>query len=331
MKQGKITLVGIGPGSPQHMTPAARDAIAEADTVIGYVTYIRLVEDLLAGKEVIKKSMTEEIDRAVEALARARAGQKVALISSGDAGVYGMAGPTYEVLFEAGWTPPDANGEGIVVDVIPGASALNTCAALVGAPLTHDFCAISLSDLLTPWPVIAKRLNAAAEADFVVALYNPKSGRRCEQIVHAQQLFLAHRRPDTPVAVVKSGYRAKQNIELTTLDRLAECEIGMLSTVLIGNSHTFVNAGLMVTPRGYANKYDVTSGETRDGEQRGRSLTTGLAGWREALCQAAAAAVSVDTLAAQFGLPVAYLQQVLAEGAGAAAGVVAGVANEAAA
>lgn len=249
---GKIMLVGLGPGSHDHLTARARAAIAEADTVIGYTTYIRLVGDLLDGKDVVRKSMTEEIDRAVEALERARQGKKVALISSGDAGVYGMAGPTFEVLFQAGWTP-DA---GIEVEVVPGASALNTCAALVGAPLTHDFCAISLSDLLTPWPVIARRLDAAAAADFVVALYNPKSGRRTGQIVEAQRLFLRHRDPATPVTVVKSAYRPKQRIEFTTLDKMAEAEIGMLSTVLIGNSNTYVRAGLMVTPRGYAGKYD---------------------------------------------------------------------------
>ena len=138
---GKISLVGIGPGSLDHLTPAARTAILDADTVIGYATYIKLVEPLLAGKEVIRKSMTEEIDRAIEALSRAREGRKVALISSGDAGVYGMAGPTYEVLFEAGWNPESAESAepDIAVEVIPGASALNSCAALVGAPLTHDF------------------------------------------------------------------------------------------------------------------------------------------------------------------------------------------------
>lgn len=304
--RGKISLVGLGPGSLDHMTPAAKNAIAEADTVIGYATYIKLVDSLLVGKEVIKKSMTEEIDRAIESLARAREGKKVALVSSGDAGVYGMAGPTYEVLFEAGWTPES----GIEVEVIPGASALNTCAALVGAPLTHDFCAISLSDLLTPWPVIARRLNAAAEADFVVALYNPKSGRRSEQIVHAQAIFLAHRNPQTPVAVVKSGYRAKQRVEMSTLAQLGECEIGMLSTVLIGNSHTFIRSGLMVTPRGYANKYDVASGDTREGEQRGRSLSTGLDGFG---AEVRASNDSPAGLAERFGLPVAYIEQVLAE------------------
>ena len=303
---GKISLVGLGPGSPEHLTPAARQAILDAETVIGYATYLKLIEPLLAGKEVIKKPMTEESDRAIEALDRARAGKKVALVSSGDPGVYGMAGPAYEVLFEAGWT-----GEAeFDVEVIPGASALNSCAALVGAPLTHDFCAISLSDLLTPWPVIARRLDAAAQADFVVALYNPKSGRRSQQIVHAQALFLAHRDPQTPVAIVKSAYRAKQQIELTTLARLADAEIGMLSTVLIGNSTTFVRAGRMVTPRGYANKYDVGSGEACPGERRGRSLSTGLDGFMTALRQAEE---PTSTLAERFGLPASYIERLLAD------------------
>ncbi len=306
---GKIMLVGLGPGNQEHLTARARAAIAEADTIIGYVTYIRLVADLLDGKEVIKKSMTEELDRAIEALDRARQGRKVALISSGDAGVYGMAGPTFEVLFQAGWTPE----AGIEVEIIPGASALNSCAALVGAPLTHDFCAISLSDLLTPWPVIARRLDAAAYADFVIALYNPKSGRRSEQIIHAQQLLLRHRDPQTPVAIVKSAWRPKQRIEFTTLERMTECEIGMLTTVLIGNSMTFIRHGLMVTPRGYANKYAVEGGERNinNGEQAGRSLSTGLAGWRAALHADHARGISCATLATQHRLPADYIQSLL--------------------
>ncbi|MDT3670410.1 MAG: precorrin-3B C(17)-methyltransferase [Aromatoleum sp.] len=310
MTTGKIMLVGLGPGSVEHMSGRARAAIAEADTIIGYVTYIRLVADLVEGKEVVKKSMTEELDRAIEALDRAKQGKKVALISSGDAGVYGMAGPTFDVLFQAGWTPPTGRPGDIEVEIIPGASALNTCAALVGAPLTHDFCAISLSDLLTPWPAIARRLHAAAAADFVVALYNPKSGRRARQILEAQRLFLAHRRPDTPVAIVKSAYRPKQRIEFTTLEKMTECDIGMLSTVLIGNSNTFVRDGLMVTPRGYANKYDVESGTTRDGEKAGRSLSTGLLGWLESLRESGE---SVEELARRHGLPVAYIAAALAD------------------
>ena len=307
---GKIMLVGIGPGSVEHMTARARSAIAEADVVVGYVTYIKLVADLLEGKEVVRKGMTEELDRAVSALDAARAGRKVALISSGDAGVYGMAGPTYEVLFQAGWTP---EGD-VAVEIVPGASALNSCAALVGAPLTHDFCAISLSDLLTPWPVIARRLDAAALADFVVALYNPKSGRRTRQIVEAQRLLLRHRRPDTPVALVKSAYRRRQHIELRTLATMAEADIGMLSTVLIGNSHTFVREGLMVTPRGYANNSAVDGdGAAHEGERPGRSLSSGLTGWLEGLLADHAAGASVAQLAARHGLPADYIAATLAE------------------
>lgn len=301
-------LVGLGPGSHDYLTGRARAAIAEADTIIGYATYIRLVKDLLDGKEVIKKAMTEELDRAIEAYDRAKLGKKVALVSSGDAGVYGMAGPTFEVLFQAGWTPDS----GIAVEIIPGASALNTCASLVGAPLTHDFCAISLSDLLTPWPTIARRLDAVAFSDFVVALYNPKSGRRTRQIQEAQRIFLRHRDPKTPVAIVKSAFRPKQRIEFTTLDKMTEADIGMLTTVLIGNSNTFVKNGLMITPRGYANKYDVEIGNSaaRDGEKAGHSLSTGLNGWLAAIH---ASGQSPAELARIYRLPEDYIAAVLAE------------------
>ncbi|WP_269632928.1 precorrin-3B C(17)-methyltransferase [Pelomonas sp. BJYL3] len=311
-RSGKITLVGIGPGSEAHMTQRAREAIAEADVVVGYVTYIKLVAPLLEGKEVVRKGMTEELDRAVSALEAARQGKTVALISSGDAGVYGMAGPTYEVLFQAGWTPEDP----VEVEIVPGASALNACAALVGAPLTHDFCAISLSDLLTPWPAIARRLEAAAASDFVTALYNPKSGRRTRQIVEAQRLFLRHRRPDTPVAIVKSAYRRRQHIELRTLADMGEADIGMLSTVLIGNSHTFMRHGLMVTPRGYANKYELDEGGiTREGERAGRSLSTGLEGWLQTLAEEHAAGATPQALALRYRLPADYILAALRDAA----------------
>lgn len=275
-KAGKIFLVGFGPGSAETMTYRAREAIAESDVVIGYSTYIKLVKDLLDGKEVVRKGMTEEIDRCVEAYDQAKLGKTVSLISSGDIGVYGMAGPTYEVLLQSGWTPESD----ITVEIVPGATALSACASLVGAPLTHDFCSISLSDLLTPWPRIAKRIDAAGSSDFVIALYNPKSGRRTQQIVEAQRILLQHRKADTPVAIVKSAYRDMQNIQMTTLDKMSEHKIGMLSTVLIGNSTTFVQEGLMITPRGYANKYDNITGETKDGEKAGRSLSMGLISWK---------------------------------------------------
>jgi len=311
MNKGKILLVGFGPGAPEHMSHRARAAIAEADVVIGYSTYIKLVQELLDGKEVIRKGMTEEIDRSVEAYEQAQQGKTVALISSGDIGIYGMAGPTYEVLFQAGWTP---NSE-ITVEVIPGATALNACAALVGAPLTHDFCSISLSDLLTPWPIIAHRLEAAARADFVVALYNPKSGRRTRQIVEAQRIMLLHRKPDTPVAIVKSGYRRRQAIQMTTLAQMADCEIGMLCTVLIGNGSTFVREGLMVTPRGYANKYDALTGEAKNGEQAGRSLAMGLNGWHACVRRYLREnpEVNLRETCAHFGAPLGELLAAIAE------------------
>jgi precorrin-3B C17-methyltransferase len=270
---GRILLVGFGPGHADHLTFRAARAIGEADVVIGYRTYIELVAHMLDGKEVIPKGMTEELDRCELALERARAGQTVALISSGDVGVYGMAGPTFEVLQAAGWRP----GADVEVEVVPGVTALSACAARVGAPLTHDFAAISLSDLLTPWEVIERRLKAAAESDFVVALYNPKSGRRTRQIVRAREILLAHRDPQTPVALVKSAYREREDIVLTTLEAMLDFPIGMLTTVLVGNGATFVFEGLMVTPRGYRNKYDLETGTVREGETPGRSLSTGLA------------------------------------------------------
>lgn len=274
-QQGKIYLVGFGPGDEANMTIRAREAIAEADVVIGYSTYIKLVKRMLDGKEVIRKGMTEEVDRSIEAYEHAKMGKTVALISSGDIGVYGMAGPTYEVLFQYGWVP----GEGVQVEVVPGVTALSACASLVGAPLTHDFCSISLSDLLTPWPTIANRVEAAASSDFIVALYNPKSGRRTGQIVEAQKILLRYRDPKTPVAIVKSAYRALEDIQMTTLDRMADHKIGMLTTVLVGNHTTLMEQGLMVTPRGYSNKYDVLTGGIKAGEKAGHSLSMGLEGW----------------------------------------------------
>ncbi|WP_295577323.1 precorrin-3B C(17)-methyltransferase [uncultured Lamprocystis sp.] len=303
--RGKLFLVGIGPGGLDHMTGRARAAIAQADTLIGHATYLRLVAELVTDQEVVKSTMTQELDRAVLAVELAQAGRTVALISSGDSGVYGMAGLTFEVLFQAGWTPDT----GVPVEIVPGATALTSCAALAGAPLSHDFCAISLSDLLTPWPVIARRLNAAAAADFVVAIYNPKSGRRARQVIEAQRLFLCHRRPTTPVALVHAAYRSQQRVELTTLADLGAGEIGMLTTILIGNSQTQVHHGLMVTPRGYTQKYDLQAGTTKAGERGGHPLTSGLDGW---LAELRASAETVTDLAERHGLPEIYIAAVLA-------------------
>jgi precorrin-3B C17-methyltransferase len=264
---GSLSIVGIGPGAHEHATAAALSAIAAAEVIVGYSTYIRLVSNLIVGKEVVRTGMTEEIGRARAAVERARAGANVAIISSGDAGVYGMGGLVFQVLQELGWR----HGDAPTLRLIPGITALNACASLVGAPLGHDFCAISLSDLLTPWPVIARRIAAAAESDFVIGLYNPASGRRTRQIVEAHRLIAAHRAGTTPVALVKSAYRRRESRVLTDVDHFLEYEIGMLTTVIIGSGQTFVFEGHMVTPRGYASKYR-WDGATRPGQTPGRSL-----------------------------------------------------------
>ena len=266
---GSLSIVGIGPGAKQHTTPEALKAITEADVIVGYITYIKLVRPLIEGlnKEVIRTGMTEEIGRARAAVERARAGAKVAIISSGDAGVYGMASLVFQVLKEDGWK----RGDSPEVKFVPGMTALNSCGSLVGAPFGHDFCAISLSDLLTPWSVIRKRLEMAAAADFVVALYNPASGRRTRQIVEAQEILRKERAGDTPVALVKSAYRKLQQVELSDLDHFLDYEIGMLTTVIVGSSQTFMFEGYMVTPRGYTNKY-TWDGEVLPGQRPARSL-----------------------------------------------------------
>lgn len=266
-KKGKLFVVGIGPGSSEHLTPAALDAIRQAQVIVGYRTYVELVEHMLEGKEIFRTGMTEEIGRARAAVERAKAGENVALISSGDPGVYGMAGLVFEVLKQIGWK----RGDSPELHIIPGITAMNSCSSLVGAPLVHDFCSISLSDLLTPWPVIEKRIEAAAQADFVIGLYNPKSGRRTQQIVKAQQIISKYRSPETPVALVKSAYRDLEKAILTDLANFLDYEIGMLTTVIIGSTNTYVYEGYMVTPRGYTNKYS-WDGKAHSGQKPGMSL-----------------------------------------------------------
>lgn len=257
MQKGKIFVVGFGPGDYEHITKRAVDALKESDFIIGYKTYVELIAHLVTAKSIVSTGMTEEVSRAQEAVRQAELGNIVSVISSGDAGVYGMAGLVYEVLIELGWTAET----GIEVEVVPGISAINSCASLLGAPVMHDSCTISLSDHLTPWTVIEKRIEAAAMADFVVAFYNPKSGRRTRQIVEAQRILLKYRSPATPVGLVKSAYREKQQIVMTTLAEMLNHEIGMLTTVVVGNSSTFYYDNKMITPRGYQRKY--TLGEKK--------------------------------------------------------------------
>ena len=242
---GKITVVGIGPGNLEDMTPRARQAIERADVVAGYNTYIALIEPLLAGKEVIGTGMMHEIDRCRLALAAAITGKDTVVVSSGDAGVYGMAGLVLELVLQQ---EKDIRPE---FEVIAGISAVNVAAALLGAPLMHDFAVISLSDLLIPWELIRKRAECAAQGDFVVALYNPKSKKRVEHIEEIQEIMLQHKAPDTPVGIVNSASREQQSVVISTLQEFTKEEIHMFSLVIIGNCRTYVKEGYMITPRGY--------------------------------------------------------------------------------
>ncbi len=248
---GTLAVVGIGPGAPDQLTPAAREAICSAEVVMGYATYLELLGPLLTGKEVVAGRMKAEIARAREAVERARRGGRVVLVSSGDAGIYGMAGLALEALREAGWQ----RGQSPSVTIVPGVTAMSAAAAMAGAPLGHDFCAISLSDLLTPWDVIARRLEAAAAADFVVALYNPASSRRRRPLAEARRILLCHRPAGTPVAVVTDAYRDGARCAISDLDRFLDQEIGMTTVVLVGSTQSYTFEGFLVTPRGYGDKY----------------------------------------------------------------------------
>lgn len=246
-RSGQLYLIGSGPGALEQMTPAALVAATKADVVIGYSLYLELLQSRFRPGQIIEPSpITQERQRAQRAIALAKWGLTVAVVSSGDAGIYGMAGLVLEELQAQGW-----DGKTPSVQIFPGVSALQSAASRVGTPLMHDFCAISLSDHLTPWDVIEKRLRAAAQADFVTAFYNPRSQVRVEQILKAQQIFLQHRYPQTPVALVRAAYRPDEDIQLTTLEKLHEAAIDMLTTVLIGNATTRFFQDWMITPRGY--------------------------------------------------------------------------------
>jgi cobalt-precorrin 5A hydrolase/precorrin-3B C17-methyltransferase len=246
---GVLTLVSIGPGDPQHLTIAAREALRRAEIVAGYQVYIDLIRDLLQPHQevLVTPAMGDEARRARQAIELARAGRRVALISSGDIGIYAMAAPVFEALRDDGWT-----GDNPPVEVLPGISAFQALAARLGAPVSHDFCVISLSDLLTPWEVIERRLRAAAQADFVIALYNPRSRGRDWQLDAALRILRAHRPPITPVAFGRNVSRADEHVTLTTLAAADPSCADMFTVVLVGNSQSYVLGERMATPRGYA-------------------------------------------------------------------------------
>lgn len=227
------------------MTPKAAAAIDEAEIIVGYNTYIALIRDRIAGKPVVGNGMRQEVERCQKAVDLAAEGRSVAVISSGDPGVYGMAGLVLELVQKL---PEDKRP---ACEIIPGLTAANTSAAALGAPLMHDYAVISLSDLMTPWEQIKKRARLAAEGDFVIAIYNPKSRGRADYLNQIRDIVLEFRSPETPVGIVRKAGRPGMNWTVSTLEKLSEEDVDMQSTVIIGNSNTYVSGGFMITPRGY--------------------------------------------------------------------------------
>ena len=238
-----IYIIGIGPGSKELMTNQAMQAIEDSEVIVGYKTYINLITDLIEGKELVQNGMRQEIDRCKEAIKIAKTGKKVAVISSGDSGIYGMAGLILELIVE--------NNDDIEVKVVPGVTASIGAAAVLGAPIMHDFCHISLSDLLTPWETIEKRLRLAADADFIICLYNPRSKGRSEHLSRAFEIMSEFKGKDTAVGIVKDVGRDKQEKIVCTIDTMDFEKVDMTTMVIIGNKSTFIKDDLMITPRGY--------------------------------------------------------------------------------
>ena len=238
-----IYVIGIGPGSRDLMTQEAIAAMEDAEVIVGYKTYIKLVEDFIKDKEVVQNGMRKEVDRCQDAIDIAKTGKKVAVISSGDAGIYGMAGLILELITKQNLDIP--------VKVVPGVTASIGAASVLGAPIMHDFCHISLSDLMTPWEVIEKRLRLAAEADFVICLYNPRSKGRSEHLAKAFKIMGEFKDGSTPVGIVKDVGRADQEKFICTFDTMDFERVDMTTMVIIGNKSTYVKDDLMITPRGY--------------------------------------------------------------------------------
>lgn len=244
---GRITVIGFGPGGKGDMTIRAVEAITGADEVVGYTTYVNLLKESFPDLKYKATGMMKEIDRCRMAIEDAQSGLHVAMVSSGDSGIYGMTGLIYELKNEM-----DAD---IEIDAVPGVTAASTSASILGAPLMHDTALISLSDLMTPIEKIMKRVEAAGEADFVIALYNPKSKKRTEYLAQAAEILQRFRSPDTPVGVVRNAGRPDMTCYTTTLGGLKDADVDMFCTVIIGNSQTYVKDGFMITPRGYPVKH----------------------------------------------------------------------------
>ncbi len=226
------------------MCPRAVQCIADSDYIIGHKTYIELIKDLVRDDQrIIPSGMTREKERCAKVIQLAQQGYKVALVSSGDPGIYGMAGIMYQMLHQEDIDIP--------VEVVPGITAANAAASSLGAPLMHDFACISLSDLLTPWETIIKRVEMAARGDFVIVLYNPKSKKRVRQVEEVQQLLLTFLPPERPVGIVRNAKRGQEEVTISNLQQFTSCPLDMFTTIIIGNSQSYVKNGRLITPRGY--------------------------------------------------------------------------------
>ena len=247
---GKIIIAGIGPGSKEDITPAVLEAVRGADVVVGYKYYFQFIEPYVReGCECVDTGMKKERERAQQAIELAEQGKTVVVISSGDAGIYGMAPLVHEMLHAL--SVCGGTSATVSVETLPGISAFQKAASLLGAPIGHDMCIISLSDLMTPWEVIERRIKAAATADFVTAVYNPKSHGRYWQLYRLQELFLQERSAETPVGYVRQAGREEQEVKITTLGAFDPEDVDMFTVILIGNSQTYIADGKMITPRGY--------------------------------------------------------------------------------
>ncbi|PKK38814.1 Cobalt-precorrin-3b C17-methyltransferase [Clostridiaceae bacterium JG1575] len=238
----KIYAVGLGPGGLEYLIPKALEVINESEVIVGYTAYVKLIEPLLEGKMVLSTGMMGEVERCKLAIEKAQEGKKVTVVSSGDSGIYGMAGLLMELLGE---------DSPLQVEVIPGITAASAAGALLGAPLSNDFAVVSLSDLMTPWPVIQKRLQAAAAGDFVLCLYNPMSKKRTDYLRQAAEYCLLHRSKDTPCGIVRNAGRPDECLSIVPLSELITAQVDMFTIVLIGNSQTVLLNGRLVTRRGY--------------------------------------------------------------------------------
>ena len=245
-KEGRIAVVGMGPGMESMMTQQALQALDAADVIVGYTVYLELLGERFAGKEFLSTPMTQEKARCRLAFAEALKGKSVAMVCSGDAGIYGMASLMFEVKEELGSGAAD-----IDIDVIPGITAASSGAAVLGAPLNHDFCVISLSDLLTPWELIEKRRRAAADGDFAIAIYNPSSKKRHDYLQKACDILLETADPGRACGYVRSIGRDGEEYHTCTLAELSDTEVDMFTTVFIGNSQSRIIGDRLITPRGY--------------------------------------------------------------------------------